>query len=80
MALTPVSQPGQGIDRPLSVSEVSEMIGVPTGTLRQWRNNDTGPRSWALGGRVKYDRADVLAWMDAQRAATARGGDLKPAA
>lgn len=66
--------------RPLTPAEVSEMTGIPTGTLRQWRHNDLGPRSWKLAGRIRYDRADVLAWMDAQRAATSRGGDFLPAA
>lgn len=66
--------------RPLTPAEVSELTGVPVGTLRQWRHNNIGPRSWKLAGRVRYDVADVNAWMDAQRAATARGGDLEPAA
>lgn len=66
-------------DRPLSTAEVSELTGIPAGTLRQYRHKSEGPRSWKLAGRVRYDRADVLAWMEAQRAATLRGGDL-PAA
>lgn len=61
--------------RPLTPVEVSELTGIPVGTLAQWRHNGIGPRSWKLAGRVRYDVADVNAWLDTQRAATARGGN-----
>lgn len=76
MSLTPVPSPALDI---LTTAQVSELTGVPVHTLRAWRNEGTGPRSWKLGNRIRYDRADVLAWLDAQRAATMRGDDL-PAA
>lgn len=31
--------------------QVSEMIGVPVGTLRYWRHSDIGPASFTLGRR-----------------------------
>lgn len=58
----------------LSAAEVSDMTGVPTGTLRYWRSTNHGPRSWKIGHRVAYDLDDVNAWLDAQRATTSRGG------
>lgn len=63
------------ITRPLSTEEVSEATGIPAGTLRYMRHCGTGPRSYRLGRSVRYDTADVAAWLAAQKAATARGGD-----
>lgn len=55
---------------PLGMPEVSAMTGVPIDTLRYWRHLGTGPRAYKVGRRVRYDRADVVAWLDEQRAAT----------
>jgi DNA-binding transcriptional MerR regulator len=54
--------------------EVSDMIGVPAGTLRYWRHSDIGPASFTLGRRVVYRRDDVLRWISQQESATRRGG------
>lgn len=62
------------ITRPLSTTEVSEATGIPVGTLRYMRHCGTGPRSYTLGRMVRYDAEDVRAWLEAQKAATARGG------
>lgn len=55
---------------PLGMPEVSAMTGVPVATLRWWRHLGTGPSSFKIANRVRYDRADVVAWLDEQRAAT----------
>lgn len=53
---------------PMRMDEVAAEFGVPIKTLRFWRYQGTGgPPSFKLGRRVVYDRADVLAWYDAQR-------------
>lgn len=55
---------------PLMTSkQVSELTGVPEGTLRFYRNRQSGgPRSFALTPRqVRYTREDVIAWINAQR-------------
>ena len=54
--------------------QVSEMTGVPLGTLRYWRHHDIGPASFTLGRRVVYRRNEVLRWIAEQEAATRRGG------
>ena len=41
----------------LSARKVSELIGVPLGTLRYWRHAGIGPASFTLGRRVVYRRA-----------------------
>jgi hypothetical protein len=43
----------------VSTRELSEIWGVPQSTLRYWRSAETGPPYVKLGGRIKYDLADV---------------------
>lgn len=51
----------------LTTAEVSELIHVPVGTLRYWRHQGTGPRSFRLGAKkVMYMRADVESWLRRQ--------------
>lgn len=58
----------------LRTAEVSEMTGTPQATLRYYRHLGKGPRSFKLGQRVTYFEEDVLAWIEAQAAATSVGG------
>jgi len=59
----------------MTPDEVSELVKIPPGTLRQWRHRgDRGPRSFRLGQAVRYRRQDVEAWLQAQLAKTGRGG------
>jgi predicted DNA-binding transcriptional regulator AlpA len=50
----------------LTLTEAAELLRTPVATLRYWRHCNTGPRSFRLGRRVLYRRADLLAWIDAQ--------------
>lgn len=47
------------MDRLMTISEVSELLRVPLGTLRDWRLRGIGPRSFRLGKRVVYAQTDV---------------------
>ena len=58
----------------LGAKEVSDITGVPMGTLRYWRNSNIGPASFTLGRRVVYRRAEVLRWISERESATRRGG------
>lgn len=58
----------------MSTGEVSIMTTVPVPTLRWWRHNGTGPKSFKLGARkVVYRRSDVVAWLEEQYAAADLG-------
>lgn len=59
---------------PLTTEEVAGMTRIPTATLRYFRYLGTGPRSYKLGRKVVYDRADVDAWIAEQKKSTAAGG------
>ncbi|HYZ08251.1 MAG TPA: helix-turn-helix domain-containing protein [Pseudonocardiaceae bacterium] len=52
----------------LTLPEVAELTRRPVATLRYWRHRGEGPRSFKLGRAVVYDEADVLEWLDKQRA------------
>jgi len=49
----------------LTVTEVAEMTRLTPSTLRWWRSvGHGGPKSFKLGRRVLYRRADVQKWME----------------
>ncbi len=51
----------------VSTKELSEIWGVPESTLRYWRSGETGPPYVKLGGRIKYDLADVERYVRANK-------------
>lgn len=57
----------------MTLRQASEYLNVPENTLRWWRTCNQGPRSYALGRKVFYDRADLDQWVESQKAVTARG-------
>jgi excisionase family DNA binding protein len=57
----------------LSSAEVADMLGIAEGTVRYWRHVGRGPAAVTLGGRVRYQRRDVWAWLREQRAAQPMG-------
>jgi hypothetical protein len=71
----PVSKKGTAIySQRLTLRQASDYLNVPQNTLRWWRTCNTGPRSYALGGKVFYDRGDLDAWVGNQKAGSLRGG------
>jgi predicted DNA-binding transcriptional regulator AlpA len=56
----------------LLLDEVSELTRIPVPSLRFYRHNGTGPRSFRLGNRVVYKRADVEAWIEERYSAEAQ--------
>jgi predicted DNA-binding transcriptional regulator AlpA len=55
-------------DRLWSVQDVSRFLGVPVATLHQWRYVGTGPKAYRVGKHLRYDPADVKAWLDTRAA------------
>lgn len=47
--------------------EASKLIRAPQETMRYWRWQGKGPAWSKLGRRIVYDRADLQAWVDANR-------------
>jgi excisionase family DNA binding protein len=53
-------------ERLMSITDLSEMLGVPIRTLYRWRHKGDGPAGYRIGRHVKYRRATVEAWLEAQ--------------
>jgi len=48
--------------------EAAERIGINSGTLYVWRSQQgKGPVYYKIGGLVRYDPADIDAWLDTCR-------------
>jgi len=46
----------------------AHFLGVPVGTLSQWRYLRIGPPAYRVGRHLRYDPAAVRTWSDAQDA------------
>ena len=55
----------KALDELLTTNEAAQRVNVPAATLRWWRHQSRGPRSFRLGRRVMYKVADLDAWVDA---------------
>ncbi|MEV8435671.1 helix-turn-helix transcriptional regulator [Streptomyces chartreusis] len=54
--------------RYLTPEDLVEMFELPSvETVYQWRRKRTGPRGFRVGRHLRFDPADVQAWVDAQR-------------
>jgi Helix-turn-helix domain len=51
----------------VSTKQLSKMWDMPESTLRYWRCAGIGPAYVKLGGRIKYDLADVEAYVRANK-------------
>lgn len=51
-----------------SAQDTSTYLGVPVGTLYQWRHRGIGPKAYRVGRHLRYDPAHVRAWLDDEAA------------
>ena len=56
-------------DKILNLRQAAAELGKPPNTLRFWRAQGIGPRSFLLGGRVAYKASDIESWIESQYAA-----------
>lgn len=47
----------------ISDADFCAEMGVNNRTSLRWRNEGVGPRFMKIGGAIRYDRADVDAWL-----------------
>ncbi|MER5716120.1 helix-turn-helix domain-containing protein [Streptomyces sp. NPDC002132] len=50
-------------DRYLTPDDIADMFGVPLETVYQWRRKRTGPPGFRIGKHLRYDPADVSAYV-----------------
>jgi excisionase family DNA binding protein len=55
-------------ERLWEIEDVSTYLGIPVGTLYQWRHRRKGPRASKIGRHLRYDPAEVHAWVKDQAA------------
>src|SRR5829696_6844323 len=56
----------QAGEKLMSLTDVSEMLGIPVHTLYRWRHNGDGPAGYRVGRHVRYRREAVEAWLEQQ--------------
>jgi excisionase family DNA binding protein len=56
----------QAGDKLMSLTDVSEMLGIPVHTLYHWRYKGDGSVGYRVGRHVRYRRAAVEAWLEQQ--------------
>jgi excisionase family DNA binding protein len=55
------------VDEYLTEAEVAELLKVSVGTVRRWRREGIGPPVLWAGGRPRYRRGDVDAWLQREQ-------------
>lgn len=72
---SPILAKGFRMSELLTTAQVAAMTGYAVETLRWYRQlGDRGPKSFSLGRKVVYERADVEAWIAECKRVTAVGG------
>jgi len=56
----------QAGDKLMSLTDVSEMLGIPVHTLYRGRYKGDGPAGYRVGRHVRYRREAVDAWLEQQ--------------
>lgn len=56
-------------DRYLTPEDIAEIFDVPKETVYQWRRKRTGPPGFRIGKHVRYDPADVRAYVTQRKSA-----------
>ena len=54
-------------NRLLNEHETARRLGLRASTLRRWRWAEKGPRYLKVGGAVRYDPADIAAYLEEAR-------------
>jgi predicted DNA-binding transcriptional regulator AlpA len=61
-----VALDGSGLQSLLNVCEVAALLRCSASSLNKWRLDGSGPMFVRVGSRVRYRRADVIGWVNAQ--------------
>jgi len=62
----PASSKVVAIEPLWTIHDVSKYLGVPVGTLYQWRHRGRGPPAVRLGKHLRYQPAAVRTWVTEQ--------------
>lgn len=59
-------------DSLVTIDDVAAFLRIDKGTLYQWRSRRKGPRAFKVGRHLRYDMAEVRAWLETQGAGHGR--------
>ena len=62
--MTTNTVPRGGLEPLMSIDALSELLGVPIKTIKDWRTKGEGPVAYKIGNHVRYARSDVHAWLE----------------
>lgn len=65
-------------DELLSPAELADVLGISVHTLYNWRVRGEGPPGFRVGGRVRYRRSAVEAWLHLLNGHAEHGGEGLP--
>ena len=71
MARVRVAAQSRVVPQLLSVPELAKLLQVPVATIYRWRYRGEGPEPIRVGRHLRYDPADVAAWLEGQKVASA---------
>ena len=57
----------------LSVEQLAHILQVPAKTIYEWRCRGEGPAGMRVGRYLRFDPADVAAWIDSRKTGAAAG-------
>ena len=53
-----------------TTTEVADFLSVPVATLYSWRQRGIGPPAISIGKYLRFDPAELRAWVDEMRRAS----------
>ncbi len=78
MSRIKVGTPAGLVPQLLSVPELAKLLQVPVPTIYRWRHRGEGPDPIRVGRYLRFDPADVTAWLQDRKAVSVgrhgRGG------
>jgi len=57
------------------VQDVAELLGVSESTVHQWVGRGQSPPSFKVGKHRRFERSDVMAWIEEQKQRARRSSD-----
>ncbi|MCW2752181.1 MAG: phage transcriptional regulator, AlpA [Aeromicrobium sp.] len=64
MDQTPPPHEPAGLERLLTIDELSTYLGIPVTTLYDWRTDGVGPKAVKLGRALRYPESRVRSWIE----------------
>lgn len=54
----------------IDAAEVAKILAIPRNTMYTYADRGIGPKSFKIGKHRRWERSEVLAWIEEQKAAS----------